>query len=683
MLVMIAVMMAIQTEVEKLQSASNELEALSQNKTKYYLGPGADVETVWLLSVFFVFWTAGLMLGGLLQKVMPRPRLIVLGSVLLFDGAYVVTSLTIRLSLFLYVTSFGVLTGLADGFSFSACLTLISMWEDRRVGLMTALSTSGLGIGALVINVVISNFVNPENKIAAKPDGNLILFSQEEIVTRVPELFLVLAAFNFSFHAVGIAMLRTKATEESVGSEEYSRVLTESQQSDSPTNRSNDSSEVVEEKNDRGNRDNCEQPISEDDSPKTLSQIIGISRPRVWSLDSLRAVGKEDFRSSGNRSSIWGSMESLLTNWPGVSDSHSAGCSQCLSTYLKQNGVLAIPGSLPGVEMHKNLYKDGRFCYSCKRKFEYQDIYTAESLLPKLVYSGNATAEKVALRADHNSDFSESHRTHNGKIRPETQPQTSHNCVNPIDQQLRDHHAKSCAKTVLKSSSSSTLYGSTTGEIQSASGKEAEKGGTVATHTRDASLSPRRMMCTRAFYVLWMVQFSMDFSISVLNNYYKLYGELYIRDDHYLAFLGTVMTASMIIPKLGWGALLDLIGVQATMLAVTSSTILLSSFWYFTAQINRWLYALFTLGLCWCLCAFDSLIAAAVLIAFGPAHSNINYGLVASSSILLNIVSPVGSSNLIFPRPKSPSSPNNSSSSSGGSSSSSSSRSSKSIKSRL
>ena len=78
---------------------------------RYYLGPGVDVETVWLLSIFIGLWTTGLMLGALLQRVFPRPRLIVLGGILVFDGAFTATSLTITNSLALYIASFGALTG--------------------------------------------------------------------------------------------------------------------------------------------------------------------------------------------------------------------------------------------------------------------------------------------------------------------------------------------------------------------------------------------------------------------------------------------------------------------------------------------------------------------------------------------------------------------------------------------
>ena len=601
------------------------LSSYAASALRYYLGPEADVETVWLMSIFIGLWNAGLMLGGLLHRGMPRPRLIALAGVLVYDGAFALTTWTMRQSLALYVTSFGALTGLADGFIYAACMAFIPMWEKQRVGLAIAVSTSSLGAGALVINQVISRYVNPDNEIAATPDGNLMLFSQEKILERVPNVFLLLTVCNFFFHALGLALLKTKPEDEAKGGEKDETAQGYLKIEDSKSVKADDTASIVEGQEDAEDYNYClSYTFGDEDIESTKSSFLeggeGVY-PHWWSFKTKCDSGSIDcFPVS--RFIPRSSSEPLLPQ-----------CLECSKfgqswEFCSVRGKMVTRrGSLPGSQMMSTT-----------------SITTASKSYDFHSEDQDGSSKKF-------KPWSKAIKTHQNHCVIFDATKTRVDGANVHHRNNNDAEVPTVKTSIVTVELKPAPYGSTyvrdvkeTDFTGPAGGREftSEKQTQPTALAQTRSFTPREMACSRMFFVLWVAQFTMDYNMAVLTNYYKLYGELYITDDHFLAFLGTVITATTIIPKLAWGWLLDRWGIKATIVFMTSSTAILACPWYFTAQIDRYLYSALTLGLCWCVCAFDSLAAAAVLVAFGPAHFNVNYGLVTSSSIFLNMVTPLG-----------------------------------------
>ncbi|GFS19598.1 major facilitator superfamily MFS-1 domain containing protein [Elysia marginata] len=653
MIMMMMVMMMTTNTIKTMTLMVSGDDGFIFSLHRHYLGPEVDVETVWLLSIFIGLWTTGLTLGALVQKYFPRPRLMALVGILVFDGAFAATAWTVKHSMVLYITSFGALTGLADGFVYTACIAFIPMWEKRRVGLATALSTSGLGVGAVVINQVISRYVNPENKIADRPDGNIMLFSQEEISERVPNLFLLLAVFNLFFHILGVLLLKTKSDD---------KVADNEQDAESQKHPLTQNTKLVDINKETELAVRLEK-AGILNAGKHFSEESKMFRPRVWSLNNERVPStKESFRI--NKGSPWDSAENLSAEWQKMPGWCQCRCVCQPPTVLGNRTNTVLPGILIGSPMHSSECS-GRLCESrdcSNHRLKLHQHMLASSDRNELRKDQVTNAAPASFRLGSNTIRSGYQKHCNRCYALNNNSTIAYNVnANFFSCEHHQNYKNSIEFANDKTATTTTKplqYGSTKAthlaEDQNKSGKDPEKGSfkvekeySKASSTEVRSFTPREMVCSKMFFVLWVTQFSMDYSLSVLTNYYKLYGELHIKDDYFLACLGTAMTASIIIPKLGWGWLLDIWGLKFTLACMASSTVIISSFWYFTAMINRYLYSLLTLGLCWCVSAFDSLAAAAVLVAFGPAHFNINYGLVASSSIFFNLVTPLGMKGLV------------------------------------
>ena len=106
-------------------------------------------------TLVMIFFCLGGLIGGLLSgKVKPQVR--VLASAVLFAIGFFLASRSETL-LMLYL-SFGVLCGLASGFSYNAVMSSISRWFPDKQGLISGILLMGFGIGAFLIGKLYQAF---------------------------------------------------------------------------------------------------------------------------------------------------------------------------------------------------------------------------------------------------------------------------------------------------------------------------------------------------------------------------------------------------------------------------------------------------------------------------------------------------------------------------------------------
>ncbi|KAH9519345.1 hypothetical protein Btru_075303 [Bulinus truncatus] len=170
---------------------------------------GSNIETPWLMSVEVACWTIGIILGGLLDSKLGPRRTMLLGAVL-FNISLFLTYLTFEMTFVTFILALGVLTGIADGVLHSASLSFVVMWVDNYVGLAIGVATSSLGLGAVLINLIITRYINPMNVNPDATDGNLRIFTQPDVLDRVPRVFLILGTFSSVFHFMGFVFLQTR-----------------------------------------------------------------------------------------------------------------------------------------------------------------------------------------------------------------------------------------------------------------------------------------------------------------------------------------------------------------------------------------------------------------------------------------------------------------------------------------
>lgn len=106
-------------------------------------------------TLVMIFFCLGGLIGGLLSGKV-KPQLLVLVSAVLFAIGFFLASRSETL-LMLYL-SFGVLCGLASGFSYNAVMSSISRWFPDKQGLISGILLMGFGIGAFLIGKLYQAF---------------------------------------------------------------------------------------------------------------------------------------------------------------------------------------------------------------------------------------------------------------------------------------------------------------------------------------------------------------------------------------------------------------------------------------------------------------------------------------------------------------------------------------------
>ncbi|BFZ20109.1 hypothetical protein BsWGS_23148 [Bradybaena similaris] len=151
--------------------------------------------------------------------------------------------------------------------------------------------------------------------------------------------------------------------------------------------------------------------------------------------------------------------------------------------------------------------------------------------------------------------------------------------------------------------------------------------------------TPWEVLKTLNFYILWFVLAFNHYGYIIKNNYYKEFGQLRIDNDHFLTTAGTIATIGVSVARLFWGIATDWVGTKVTLLLFTGSTTIVSAFYYFSLY-SPGLYMTAVIILSAAFTGAFILIPLAALRCFGEKHYAINYGLILSSQIVLNLISP-------------------------------------------
>ena len=350
-------------------------------------------------------------------------------------------------------------------------------------------------------------YVNPDNEIAATPDGNLMLFSQEKILERVPNLFLLLSVCNFFFHVLGLALLKTKPEDEGKGGEEDETAQGYLKIEDPKSVKADDTASIVEGQEDAEENNYClSYTFGDGDIESTKSSFLEggeVVYPHWWSFKTKCDSGSMDcFPVS--RFIPWSSSEPLLPQCLECSK-----CGQSWEFCSVRGKMVTRRGSLPGSQMVSNT-----------------SITTASKSYDFLSEDQDGSSKKfkpwsnaIKTRQNHcvifdatktRVDGANVHHQNNNDAEVPT-VKTSIVTVEPAPY----------GSTYVRDVKGTDFTGPADGRVFTS---EKQTQPTALAQTR--SFTPREMACSRMFFVLWVAQFTMDYSLSVLTNYYKLYGEV-------------------------------------------------------------------------------------------------------------------------------------------------------------
>merc|ERR1719402_584966 len=120
------------------------------------------------------------------------------------------TYLTIQRSLALTIVTYGLLFGLGEGTVIMQPMVVVMRWFPENKGLAMGIISSGYGLSALIFNPIQTAYVNPDN-LEIGADG---YWDNDEVLDRVPTLFLVLGATYLVIQLVGIALITPNPPED-------------------------------------------------------------------------------------------------------------------------------------------------------------------------------------------------------------------------------------------------------------------------------------------------------------------------------------------------------------------------------------------------------------------------------------------------------------------------------------
>lgn len=181
------------------------------------IDPNMDYsQSIWINAAAMLGQGSLMMVGGILEQRIGARWTCLLGCSI-FSGSIALTVFSIKRGFVAVVFSYGLVSSLGLGIAYVAPLAAGMKWFASRKGLVNGIIVGGYGLGALVFNQVQTAFLNPENIVPNKG-----YFDNEEILERVPDLFVLLGGTYFAIQLIGIALLYSPEPE---WKESYSNLL--------------------------------------------------------------------------------------------------------------------------------------------------------------------------------------------------------------------------------------------------------------------------------------------------------------------------------------------------------------------------------------------------------------------------------------------------------------------------
>lgn len=156
---------------------------------------------------------SSMFVGGLLaRRIGPRWSSLI-GSLTLSAGVFL-SSLSIRVSFFLLLLTYGAMVGVGLGITYVGPITCAMRWLPRWKGVASGAVVSGFGLGALIFDTIQTSYINPENHPPEEWAGRGVLL-------RVPSVFLILGACYTSLQLLGCLLLFHPPPEEAESAERW------------------------------------------------------------------------------------------------------------------------------------------------------------------------------------------------------------------------------------------------------------------------------------------------------------------------------------------------------------------------------------------------------------------------------------------------------------------------------
>ncbi|KAK7091591.1 uncharacterized MFS-type transporter YhjX-like [Littorina saxatilis] len=164
------------------------------------------IDGIWVQACMLMGQGVTMFLGGLLEHKFGLRVSCLIGSWLMSAGV-LLTYFTLKYNYITSVITYGIMFGLGCGIAYPMPVACAMKWFPNRRGLMGGLIFAGFGGGSTVFNQIITLFLNPDNISPDLTIGEDVYFTQDEVLKRVPSMFLVLGGTYAVLQLVGIILM--------------------------------------------------------------------------------------------------------------------------------------------------------------------------------------------------------------------------------------------------------------------------------------------------------------------------------------------------------------------------------------------------------------------------------------------------------------------------------------------
>lgn len=168
-----------------------------------------SVTTSWIYACALIGQGGAMFFGGwLASKIGPRLSTLI-GSWTMSVGV-ALSYFAIRVSFWLLLLTYGIMFGVGVGIAYIGPLSCAMKWFPKWKGVVNGVVVSGFGLGALVFDAVQTSYINPDNlvtNIANPSDPKERYYTQQDLLDRVPTMFLILGATYATMQFIGCMFL--------------------------------------------------------------------------------------------------------------------------------------------------------------------------------------------------------------------------------------------------------------------------------------------------------------------------------------------------------------------------------------------------------------------------------------------------------------------------------------------
>ncbi|KAK7504438.1 hypothetical protein BaRGS_00004304, partial [Batillaria attramentaria] len=148
----------------------------------------------------------GMLAAGWLHDSAGPRTCTLIGCVMNSTGLFL-TYLSLTRNVWAVALTLGMLSGGGTGLAYASPMAMVARLWPERSGLTCGIITAGYGVGAVIYNEAATTYVNPDNMAATSANDGNKYFTDPDVLSRTPRMFLVLGCVSLAFQCLGCAAL--------------------------------------------------------------------------------------------------------------------------------------------------------------------------------------------------------------------------------------------------------------------------------------------------------------------------------------------------------------------------------------------------------------------------------------------------------------------------------------------